>query len=190
MPIPLSRLYSTVSTSPRRTVTLWPTAADTSISASLAPRRRAVSSARFATSLIASRESGSAVEGAGESGIGRVKLTEPMEDDHSISKTQRKKQMHDLQGLGMDLVKLTPEKLARLDLPEALRDAVVEAQRFTKHEARRRQLQYIGRIMRDIDAEPIAEQLKALEAPSRKQTAVFHVAEKWRQALIDDPTNV
>lgn len=113
-----------------------------------------------------------------------------MEDDDFISKTQRKKQMHDLQGLGAALVKLSPEKLARLDLPESLRDAVVEAQRFTKHEARRRQLQYIGRIMREIDSDPIAEQLRALEAPSRKQTAVFHVAEKWRQALVDDPTNV
>ena len=110
-----------------------------------------------------------------------------MEDDDLISKTRRKKQMHDLQAIGATLVKLSPEKLSRLDLPEALREAVLEAKRFTKHEAVRRQLQYIGRIMRDIDAGPIAEQLNAMEAPSHKQTAVFHVAEKWRQALVDDP---
>ena len=102
------------------------------------------------------------------------------------SKTQRKKEMHDLQAIGAALVKLSPEKLARIDLPESLREAVVEAKRFTKHEALRRQLQYIGRIMRDIDAAPIAEQLRALEAPSRKQTAVFHVAEKWRLSILDD----
>lgn len=113
-----------------------------------------------------------------------------MEDDDFISKTRRKKQMHDLQAMGAALVKLSPEKLARLDLPESLREAVIEAQRFTRHEAVRRQLQYIGKIMRDIDAGPIAEQLKALEAPSRKQTAVFHVAERWRQALVDDPASV
>jgi len=113
-----------------------------------------------------------------------------MEEDDFISKTRRKRQMHDLQALGAALVKLSPEKLSRIDLPEALRDAVLDAQKFTKHEARRRQLQYIGKIMRDIDADPIMEQLNALEAPSRKQTAVFHVAEKWRQALVDDPEQV
>jgi len=113
-----------------------------------------------------------------------------MEEDEFISKTRRKRQMHDLQALGAALVKLSPEKLSRIDLPEALRDAVLDAQKFTKHEARRRQLQYIGKIMRDIDADPIMEQLNALEAPSKKQTAVFHVAEKWRQAMVDDPEQV
>jgi ribosome-associated protein len=114
-----------------------------------------------------------------------------MEDDPEfISKTQRKKQMHELQTVGAMLVKLSPEKLARLDLPEQLREAVIEAQKFTKHEAIRRQMQYIGRIMRDIDAAPIVEQLNALEAPSRKQTAVLHVVERWRQALVDDPGQV
>lgn len=111
-------------------------------------------------------------------------------DNDDISKTRRKRQMHELQAIGALLVKLSPEKLARLDLPEELRDAVRDAQRFKKHEALRRQIQYIGRIMRDIDAGPIVEQLNALEAPSRKQTAVLHVAERWRQALIDDPGSV
>jgi ribosome-associated protein len=113
-----------------------------------------------------------------------------MEDDDFISKTRRKRQMHDLQAVGAALVKLSPEKLARLTLPEALRDAVLEAQRFSKHEAVRRQLQYIGRIMRDVDAAPIVEQLSALEAPTKKQTAIFHVAEKWRAALIEDSGQV
>jgi ribosome-associated protein len=112
------------------------------------------------------------------------------DDSNFISKTRRKRQMHDLQSVGAMLVKLSPEKLGRLELPEVLREAVRDAQRFTKHEARRRQLQYIGRIMRDIDAGPIIEQLNAMEAPSRKQTAIFHVAERWRQALVDDPDQV
>ena len=60
-----------------------------------------------------------------------------MEDDDFISKTRRKRQMHDLQAIGAALVKLSPESLSRLDLPEALREAVLAAQRFTKHEARR-----------------------------------------------------
>ena len=112
------------------------------------------------------------------------------DDSDFISKTRRKRQMLDLQAVGATLVKLSPEKLARLPLPDVLREAVLEAQRFKKHEAIRRQLQYIGRIMRDIDAGPILEQLNAMEAPTRKQTAVFHVAERWRQALIEDPEKI
>ena len=54
----------------------------------------------------------------------------------------------------MALVKLSAEQLARIDLPEELREAVLEARRFTKHEAIRRQMQYIGRIMRDVDVAP------------------------------------
>ena len=110
-----------------------------------------------------------------------------MEDDDFISKTRRKKAMIALQDLGAALVKLSPEVLGRIRMPEELREAVLDAQRITKHEARRRQLQYIGRIMRDMDCEPIAEQLAALQAPSRRQTALFHVAEKWRDALLAEP---
>ncbi|HXZ47453.1 MAG TPA: ribosome biogenesis factor YjgA [Usitatibacter sp.] len=113
-----------------------------------------------------------------------------MEDDDLISKTRRKKQMTELQQLGAGLVALSAEQLARVDMPEALRDAVADARRFTRHEARRRQLQYIGRLMREIDAGPIAEQLAALKAPSKRQTAFFHVAERWRQELLDDPGTV
>ena len=107
-----------------------------------------------------------------------------MEDDDFISKTRRKKAMIALQDLGAELVKLSPEQLSRIDMPENLREAVQDAQRITKHEARRRQLQYIGRIMRDMDCAPIAEQVTALHAPSKRQTALFHVAEKWRDALL------
>jgi ribosome-associated protein len=64
---------------------------------------------------------------------------------------------------------------------------VTQARGITKHEARRRQLQYIGRLMRDIDAGPIAAQIAAFEAPSKRQSALFHVAEKWRQDIVDDP---
>lgn len=113
-----------------------------------------------------------------------------MEEDDFISKTRRKKQMSDLQDVGAELVELPAEQLARIDMPEALREAVLAARRFTKHEALRRQIQYIGRLMRDIDAGPIAEQLAAIKAPSRRQTALFHVAERWREDLLADPEAV
>lgn len=109
-----------------------------------------------------------------------------MEEDDFISKTRRKKEMTALQDVGKELVRLSPEQLARIEMPAELRQALADARRFTKHEAVRRQLQYIGRLMRDIDSGPIVEQLAALKAPSRRQTALFHVAEKWREALLAD----
>ncbi len=109
-----------------------------------------------------------------------------MEDDDFISKTRRKKRMTGLQDLGAELVKLSAEQLARVDMPENLREAVNAARRITKHEARRRQLQYIGRLMRDLDADPIAAQLAAIQAPSKRQTALFHVAERWRDEIVAD----
>lgn len=114
-----------------------------------------------------------------------------MEDDEFISKTRRKKQMHDLQSVGAALTKLSAEELARLELPDELREAVLEARRITKHEGLRRQIQYIGRIMRNLDdVAPIAAQLEALHAPSHRQTALFHRAEKWRADILADPNTI
>jgi ribosome-associated protein len=110
-----------------------------------------------------------------------------MEEDDFISKTRRKREARDLQDLGAALVKLSKDQLARIDMPENLRDAVQACRSITKHEAKRRQHQYIGKIMRDIDAGPIAAQLAELEAPSKRQTALFHVAERWRTDLMESP---
>ena len=121
---------------------------------------------------------------------GKTAKLAAMEEDDFISKTQRKREATDLQALGAALVKLSKDQLARIDMPENLRDAIWECRKFTKHEARRRQLQYIGKIMRDIDAGPIAAQLAQIEAPSRRQTALFHVAERWRTDLMESPDAV
>jgi ribosome-associated protein len=72
------------------------------------------------------------------------------------SKTKIKKQMHELQNLGEELTKLPKEKLRELNLPETLLDALMEYKRMTKFGALNRQLQYIGRLMRD-DPQPITE---------------------------------
>jgi len=77
------------------------------------------------------------------------------------SKTQRKHEMHALQALGVDLVALDPARLASLALPEPLVDAIATARTLARHEARRRQMQYIGRLMRDVDPEPIRAALAA-----------------------------
>ena len=109
-----------------------------------------------------------------------------MDADNFISKTRRKRQMRELQDVGAALVKLSPEVIQRLQLPEALREAVLECKRFTKHEAIRRQMQYIGRIMRALDTVPIMEQVAALDAPTRRQAALFHLAERCRKDLVAD----
>ncbi len=110
-----------------------------------------------------------------------------MDEDDFISKTRRKRQAHDLQDLGKALTGLSAEALARIEMPEKLREAVLACKRFSKHEAVRRQLQYIGRLMRDIDAAPIAAELAARSAPSHRRTALMHLAERWRDDLLADP---
>ncbi len=110
-----------------------------------------------------------------------------MEDDDFISKSRRKREMTELQVAGAALVKLSREQIERLDIPEALRDAVLDCKRMTKHEAIRRQMQFIGRIMRDYDAGPIVAQLAVIEAPSKRQTALLHLAERWRGEMMSDP---
>lgn len=109
-----------------------------------------------------------------------------MDEDDLISKTQRKRRMTELQVVGKELVQLSAEQIARLDLPEDLREAVLACKRFTKHEAIRRQMQYIGKLMRHLDPAPIVEQLAGLQGPTKKQTALHHLAEKWRDELIAD----
>jgi ribosome-associated protein len=106
--------------------------------------------------------------------------------DESPSKTQLKKHMHELQELGAELVDLNEQQLATIDLPESLLDAVMAARRITKFEARRRQLQYIGKLMRSIDPEPIRERIDAYKAVSLKHTARLHLVERWRARLLED----
>jgi ribosome-associated protein len=103
-----------------------------------------------------------------------------------ISKTQRKKDSSALQDLGAALVALSDERLSSLDLPEFLCDAVVAARAITSHEARRRQLQYIGKLMRKVDAEPIRVRLEEWKAPSLADAVRFKRAEAWRERLLAD----
>ena len=101
-----------------------------------------------------------------------------------ISKTQRKKERHALQELGVELVALSDEQLAAIELPEILRDAVLEARRITDFEGRRRQMQYIGKLMRKVDAAPIRARLDAWKTQARAHTAQFKRIEAWRERLL------
>ena len=104
--------------------------------------------------------------------------------DAPISKTRRKKEMLELQELGVALVALNDEQLAKVGLPEILHDAVLEARRITDFEGRRRQMQYIGKLMRRIDAAPIRERVDAWTTQSRVHTTQFKRLEAWRERLL------
>jgi ribosome-associated protein len=111
----------------------------------------------------------------------------PERADTSPSKTRRKQDMHALQELGVALVALDAKRLATLALPEPLADAIAVARKVTKHEARRRQMQYIGRLMRDVDATPIRDALTAWAAGSQRERAHFAALERWRDRILDEP---
>src|SRR4051794_12579002 len=106
--------------------------------------------------------------------------------DEVISKTKQKQAMLELQALGVALVDLSPAHLAELELGEPLQAAILEAKRITSHEARRRQMQYIGRLMRDVDAAPIRAALAALDSGSAQAAALHRRLETWRERLIAD----
>ena len=101
------------------------------------------------------------------------------------SKSSRKREMAALQDLGEQLVALPVDRLKKVPLPEALYDAIRAAQGF-KMEARRRQLQYIGKLMRKIDPAPIQAQLEVFAGHSGAEVAKMHRLERLRTELLED----
>jgi ribosome-associated protein len=110
----------------------------------------------------------------------------PMTESRRRSKTKAKEEVEALQDLGKRLVGVGNDRLKKLDIPESLRDAVLEAKKITSHGALRRQMQYIGKLMRDVDIDPIQEMLDELDGISNKANARFHALEKLRDRLIED----
>lgn len=107
-----------------------------------------------------------------------------LHDPSRPSKSQRKRDMTALQELGERLVELSPEQLDSLPLEEFLRDAVDEARRITAHEGRRRQMQYVGRLMREVDPEPIRRALALFDGRSREHAMLEKLIERWRVRLM------
>jgi ribosome-associated protein len=112
--------------------------------------------------------------------------------ENSISKSQKKRNMIALQSVGEELVALSTDVINKMDLPDELRVAVLDAKRIpnSKHGGNKRQMQYIGRLMREVDCAPILAQLQALKAPNQKQTAQHHLAERWRERMLADATSI
>jgi ribosome-associated protein len=106
--------------------------------------------------------------------------------DELVSKTRRKREMLELQSLGAALVGLPESQLNAMQLETRLLQAVLDARRIKSHEARRRQLQYIGRLMREVDPEPIRARLAAAEGTSAQAAAAHRRLEAWRERLLLD----
>jgi ribosome-associated protein len=108
------------------------------------------------------------------------------QDIEHVSKSQMKREMLALQELGEKLVALSADQLGQMDLPTTLADALSQAQSIKKHGAKKRQLQYVGRLMRDVDADDIQNQLDKLTRQSVESINQLHKIEKWRERLISD----
>jgi|SRR5690606_5026407 len=111
-----------------------------------------------------------------------------MEEDEyeRPSKSERKRRSDDLQALGEQLIELPQSELDALPLPENLREAVMLARRITAHGGLYRQKQYIGKLMRKIDAEPIRAALAAKRERERLEALKFRRIEQWRERLLSE----
>lgn len=114
---------------------------------------------------------------------GWSRVVSDTEQQNRKSKTQLKREMHTLQELGQQLLELPEKNLQEIPMAEVLRDAILQARSF-KREALRRQLQYIGVLIRNEDAEAIQQAMDALLQPHRQEVSVFHEVEHWRDALL------
>ena len=110
----------------------------------------------------------------------------PADEDSGPSKTQLKQQSHALQTLGVALAELSNERFAAIDMPEILRDAITTYRKTRSHEGRRRQMQYVGKLMRKADEDSLREAVAQATVGTAKQTLALHQAEGWRAALISD----
>ena len=109
-----------------------------------------------------------------------------MTEQDRPSKTRIKRQMHELQAIGERLVSLSAAQLDTMELPEDLRDALDQAHRVSGRESRRRHMQYIGRLMRAVDPDPIREKIASWDGQLREHTTRFHGIERWRDRLLEN----
>ncbi|WP_269533508.1 ribosome biogenesis factor YjgA [Chitinimonas sp. BJYL2] len=107
-----------------------------------------------------------------------------------ISKSQLKRDSEALQALGVALIDVPTSALAKLDLPEELVSAIKLAQKITSNSAIKRQRQYIGKLMRQIDPAPIQALLADLRGDNDRKTAWLHQVERTRDELLADDKGV
>jgi ribosome-associated protein len=104
-------------------------------------------------------------------------------DTNQKSRTQRKNEDRALKMLGRKLVDLSPQQLQNVDIPDEILEAVRFARKITRHGARRRQIQRIRALLRDLDVESIQNALETIKQGDNRQTLAFKKVEKWRDEL-------
>jgi ribosome-associated protein len=107
-------------------------------------------------------------------------------DDDRVSKSQVKREMEALRVLGQQLTALTPSQLETIPLPEKVVVQVVEAKRMRSHLATKRQMQYLGKVLRDVEIEPIKKALEILSETHKAEVAFFHGLEQLRDKLVQE----
>lgn len=116
-----------------------------------------------------------------------LELKAELKGTHDASRTDLKRESDELQELGKELLTLRADLLTRLDLPDKLAEALREARRITNFEGKRRQMQFVGKLMRKLDPEAVQAVRDALteqRSGSAKEKLALHQAEQWRDQLL------
>jgi ribosome-associated protein len=117
-----------------------------------------------------------------------LELKRELKGTDEQSRTDLKRESTELQKLGEELLTLRADLMERLELTEKLKDAVLEAKRITNFEGKRRQMQFIGKLMRLVDPavlETVRAALTEQNSGSAQENLILHLAENWRQRLLD-----
>jgi ribosome-associated protein len=111
-----------------------------------------------------------------------------MDEDHDErpSKSALKREAHEQQAIGQALAALPESAFAAAPMPDALREAIVELRRVRSHEGKRRQLQYVGKLMRSADVEPLRQAVASAQLGRAHDALALHRAEHWRGELVAD----
>lgn len=112
------------------------------------------------------------------------------EEIEIVSKTEIKQDMHELQKLGQQLAEMPLNKVKNIPMSDTLMAAMEEMQRIGKNEAKRRHLQYIGKIMRNEDEDAIRHALDLMDSSSEVFIRIQKQCEQWRERLVKDPKSM
>ena len=113
-------------------------------------------------------------------------MSDTDDTDLGPSKSQRKRDAHAIKDLGESLVNLEAGQLQKFDLPEFIIDVINETRRIKKHGARKRQLLYLAKQLRQIDSDVLMQQLQQLQRPHKDDVALLHHIERWRDRLLQE----
>jgi ribosome-associated protein len=109
-----------------------------------------------------------------------------MPEDRPPSKSMLKRASHELQELGKRLLAMPDSRLDDIGMEERLRDALADYKTTRSFEGKRRQLQFIGKVLRGVEVEPLREAVASFEAGHARDALSLHEAEAWRKRLLDD----